>query len=140
MSGHLAYVALGSNLGDRLLNLSEARRRLSHLGAWRRGPVVETAALLPAEDQAPQPAYLNTVDEVRTALAPHALHAALLAIETQMGRRRSTRWAPRVIDLDLVLYDALSLHTPTLTLPHPRMQQRRFVLAPLQFLRRTKTG
>lgn len=130
----LAYVALGTNLGHRLDNLAEARRRLALLGVLRRGPVLETAALLPAEDPTPQPPYLNTVDELDTALGPLTLFGALKRIERAMGRVSTTRWAPRVIDLDLVLFGDATLETDALTVPHPRMHERHFVLAPLAFL------
>jgi 2-amino-4-hydroxy-6-hydroxymethyldihydropteridine diphosphokinase len=93
--------------------------------------VLETPALLPPGEAAPQPPYLNTVVEVATALPPRALLAALLAVEAGMGRRRTTRWAPRVIDLDLLLVDGLVLDEPGLTLPHPGLASRRFALQPL---------
>jgi len=126
-----SYIALGTNLGDRLLNLGEARRRLSSLGVCTRGPVIETAALLPPEDPTPQPAYLNTVDALDSALDAESLFQSLKAIERRMGRRITTRWAPRLIDLDLVLHGDTVLDTPELTVPHARMHERRFVLEPL---------
>lgn len=129
-----AYVALGTNEGDRLLNLAEARRRLSLLGALAEGPVLETRALLPPEDPTPQPDYLNTVVALDTRLDAFALHAALKRIERLMGRRTTTRWAPRVIDLDLLLFGDARIDTPQLTVPHPRMHQRDFVLRPLAAL------
>ena len=128
------YVALGTNLGDRLLNLSEARRRLAQLGAHRPGPVLETPALLPPGDPTPQPDYLNSVDQLDTTLGPVALFHQLKRIERLMGRRVSTRWAPRIIDLDLILYGEEVLQTPELTVPHASMHQRRFVLWPLAAL------
>ncbi|MFZ5442987.1 MAG: 2-amino-4-hydroxy-6-hydroxymethyldihydropteridine diphosphokinase [Myxococcota bacterium] len=131
----LAYVALGTNLGRRLDHLAEARRRLSALGALRRGPVLETDAWLPPEDPTPQPRYLNTVDELDTALAPLRLFTELKRIERLMGRVVTTRWAPRVIDLDLVLFDDVVLRSEALTVPHPRMHERPFVLRPLAALR-----
>lgn len=128
------YVALGTNLGDRLLNLAEARRRLAALGAHRAGPVLETPALLPKDDATPQPDYLNSVDQLDTTLTPLALFHQLKRIERLMGRRVTTRWAPRIIDLDLVLYDDQVVETPELTVPHAAMHQRRFVLGPLAAL------
>ncbi len=125
------FIALGTNLGDRLLNLSEARRHLRALGALRHGPVIETPALLPREDPTPQPHYLNTVDELVTALKPRDLFTQLKRIERHMGRRVTTRWAPRIIDLDLILFGDLVMEDATLTVPHPRMHERRFVLEPL---------
>lgn len=129
-----AYVALGTNLGDRLSNLAEARRRLALLGAHVPGPVLETDALLPPEDPTPQPRYLNAVDQLDTRLPALELFHALKRIERQMGRGVSTRWAPRLIDLDLLLFGALVLETPELTVPHPGLHLRRFVLEPLAAL------
>jgi 2-amino-4-hydroxy-6-hydroxymethyldihydropteridine diphosphokinase len=126
-----AYVALGTNQGDRLLNLQEARRRLALLGPHRAGPVVETPALLPPGDSTPQPNYLNSVDELQVSLGAEALFHELKRIERQMGRVLTTRWAPRVIDLDLVLFGDQVIQTSELTVPHPSMHERRFVLAPL---------
>ena len=125
------YVALGSNLGDRLLNLAEARRRLALLGPHRAGPVLETVALLPPGDLTPQPNYLNSVDELETTLPAVALFHQLKRIERDMGRVITTRWAPRLIDLDLVLFGAQVIDTPQLVVPHPAMHERRFVLWPL---------
>ncbi len=128
------YVALGSNLGDRLLNLTEARRRLALLGPHRAGPVIETVALLPPGDATPQPNYLNSVDELETRLPAVALFQKLKRIERDMGRVLTTRWAPRLIDLDLVLFGAQVIDTPQLVVPHPSMHERRFVLWPLWVL------
>jgi 2-amino-4-hydroxy-6-hydroxymethyldihydropteridine diphosphokinase len=128
------YVALGTNLGDRLLNLAEARRQLALLGPHTAGPVLETPALLPPGDPTPQPRYLNSVDRLETSLRPLALFHQLKRIERQMGRIVSTRWAPRIIDLDLVLFGDEVLQTAELTVPHPAMAQRRFVLEPLAAL------
>ncbi len=125
------YVALGTNLGHRLENLLEARRRLALLGAHRAGPVLETPALLPAEDPTPQPPYLNSVDALDTVLTPLGLFRALKFIERDMGRVLTTRWAPRLIDLDLLLHGEAVLDSDLLTVPHPRLHERRFVLEPL---------
>jgi 2-amino-4-hydroxy-6-hydroxymethyldihydropteridine diphosphokinase len=128
------YVALGTNLGSRLHNLAEARRRLALLGAHVAGPVLQTSALLPPADPTPQPAYLNSVDQLDTQLGPVALFLELKHIEQLMGRVRATRWAPRIIDLDLVLFGEEIVQTGALTVPHPAMQDRRFVLEPLAAL------
>lgn len=128
------YVALGTNLGDRLLNLAEARRRLGFLGERVSGPVLETAALLPPADRTPQPKYLNSVDQLDTSLAALELFHRLKRIERQMGRVVSTRWAPRIIDLDLILFGDEVISTPELTVPHPSMHERRFVMGPLAVL------
>ncbi|MCA3015148.1 MAG: 2-amino-4-hydroxy-6-hydroxymethyldihydropteridine diphosphokinase [Myxococcaceae bacterium] len=129
-----AFVALGSNLGDRQRNLDEAARRIGGLEGTRVvavAPVLETEALLPPLDPTPQPGFLNTVAEVETALEPLPLLRALKQLEADMGRVVTTRWAPRLIDLDLVLYGDRVLATEELTLPHPGLPARRFVLEPL---------
>ncbi|MDX2011892.1 MAG: 2-amino-4-hydroxy-6-hydroxymethyldihydropteridine diphosphokinase [Myxococcaceae bacterium] len=128
------FVALGSNLGDRRANLDEALRRLSTLEGTRVlavAPVIETPALLPLEDPTPQPDYLNTVAEVATALEPLLLLRALKGLEKDLGRVVTTRWAPRLIDLDLVLYGERVLSVDELTVPHPGLTTRLFVLEPL---------
>jgi 2-amino-4-hydroxy-6-hydroxymethyldihydropteridine diphosphokinase len=129
-----AYIALGTNLGDRLSNVRQARSQLAKLGALRWGPVIQSQALLPQEDPTPQPPYLNSVDSLETALEPVALLEALKRIEVHMGRKPAGRWAPRLIDLDLVLYGHRHINERGLTVPHPRMHERRFVLEPLVML------
>lgn len=126
-----AYVALGANLGDRESALNEAIRRL------RADPELEVLRISPAYETAPvgytdQPSFLNMALGLRTALGPVALLRRLLAIEQEMGRVRDIRWGPRNIDLDLLVYGEESIDTPELTLPHPRMGERAFVLVPLQ--------
>lgn len=128
-----AFIALGTNVGNRLLNLREAVRRLRLLGAVREGLIIETAALLPKENPAPQPPYLNTVVELTTSLGPIALFHHLKRIERVMGRVTTTRWAPRIIDLDLVLFGTQTVSTPELTVPHPRAHERDFVKGPLRY-------
>ena len=126
-----AYVALGANLGDRLASL----RRAASLISQTPGLKLEAAASLyesaAVGTPAPQPAFLNSVLRVSSTLAPDELMAALLDIECAMGRKREERLAPRVIDLDLLLYGELVLDSAELTLPHPRLHERRFVLEPL---------
>lgn len=125
----VAAVALGANRGDPARTLSWARDQLSSLGARRaQSHLYETAPLGPA-----QPRYRNAVILLETGLAPHPLLRALLAIEAQAGRDRSReeRLGPRVLDLDLLLYGGAQLASPGLSLPHPRLHLRRFVLAPL---------
>lgn len=129
---HEAYVALGANLGDRIGHL---RAAVAVLDADPDVTVTACSPVYEAEahtlDGAPQPPYLNAVVAVRTALAPDALLDRLLAVERGTGRTRERRWAPRTLDLDLVLYDDLHRETPRLTVPHPRLAVRRFVLQPL---------
>lgn len=120
-----AYVALGSNLGDRRANLAFARERLAMLpGVVVRGAsrVEETAPLGGLE----QPAYLNQMLALDTTLSPRELLAACQRIEAQAGRERRTRWASRTLDLDIVRFGSLSLDEPGLTVPHPGIAQRDF--------------
>ena len=86
----------------------------------------------PVEAPRGSPDFLNMVIVGRTALAPHALLREMLAIEARLGRRRSVRNAPRVIDLDLIFYGARNIHTPDLIVPHPRWMERDFVIEPLR--------
>ena len=122
------YLALGSNQGQRLAHLRAAVAALGTVVSLdRSSPVYETAAAY-VEDQPP---FLNAVVRGTTALAPHALLAALKQIERDLGRRAGQRFGPRPIDLDILRYDDLALDSPELTLPHPRMHERAFVLRPL---------
>lgn len=137
MGAERVFVALGTNVGDRLSNVREARRRLDltpGVQLFHRAKLIETPALQAPDDPLPQPPFLNTVLELRTTLTPQRLLQALLRIEQSMGRRRTTRWAPRVIDLDLILFGDRVLDEPQLTLPHPGLTSRRFVLEPLAAL------
>lgn len=128
-----AFIALGSNLGDREAVIEAARTALD------RHPEIETvrcSRLIETEPVGPpgQGPYLNGVTMVRTTLSPRALLDAMLAIERSLGRIReesTERWGPRTIDLDLVLYADLIIDEPGLTVPHPRLHERRFVLQPL---------
>ena len=125
---HKAAIALGSNLGDREANLREALRRLSALG--------EVKAVSGFCDTEPvgyldQPWFLNAAAVLETPLPPLQLLAGMLAIEHEMGRERLIPKGPRVIDLDLLLYEERVMSTSELTLPHPEMHARRFVLEPL---------
>jgi 2-amino-4-hydroxy-6-hydroxymethyldihydropteridine diphosphokinase len=126
-----AFVALGANMGDRESSLAEAIRRLqadAELEVRRVSKVYETAPVGFTD----QPSFLNMAVCIGTDLNPVALLRRLLAIEQEMGRVRDVRWGPRNIDLDLLLHGEASMETPELTLPHPRMGQRAFVLVPLR--------
>lgn len=125
---HIAYVALGSNLGDRIGNLRDAIARLGEYGHVSRVSSWYETEPIGVTDQ---PWFLNAVVELRTQLEPTALMQALLDIEQAMGRKRVQLKGPRNIDLDLLLYDAETVNSNVLTLPHPAMHERRFVLAPL---------
>jgi len=126
-----AYIALGSNLGDRERNLREAVAKLEQAPGVR---VRRLSALLenPAiGGPADSPPFLNAVAEIQTTLSPEQLLARLLEIERELGRIRAEKWGPRVIDLDLILFGEQVIRSEGLTVPHPRMHVRRFVLQPL---------
>lgn len=125
----IAYIALGSNLGDKEKNLRRALLLLTQQGV----EVVRVSSFLSTEPYGvtDQPQFLNAVACVRTSLAPLALLDVLLATELAMGRVRLRHWGERNIDLDLLLYEDVVLDTPRLRLPHPDMQNRDFVLLPL---------
>lgn len=124
----VVFIGVGSNLGDRKKNLRLAIAKLSEIGrnllcshVYRTNPYgfIE------------QPKFLNMVIRMETDLFPEVLLSQLLHIETIMGRIRTQKWGPRVIDLDILFYDTLILKTPHLTLPHPDLHNREFVLRPL---------
>jgi 2-amino-4-hydroxy-6-hydroxymethyldihydropteridine diphosphokinase len=124
-----AFVALGSNLGDRLANLQEAVDRLGKVAGIR---VVRTSRVYETDPVGPpQPDYLNAVVMVETLLSARDLLEACLGVERAMGRERSERWAPRTIDLDVLSYGQEEIDEPGLVVPHPRMHERGFVLVPL---------
>lgn len=125
-----AYVALGSNLDQpeqHVQRAFEQLRQIPHSRLMRHSRLYRS----PPAGYAGQPDFINAVAELRTQLAPAELLAALLDIETRHGRKRLFRNAPRTLDLDLLLYDDVTLHAPGLSLPHPRMHERPFVLIPL---------
>ena len=126
-----AYVALGANLGERAASLREALRQMAAV------PGVEVRRISGVYETDPvgyvdQPAFLNMAAAVATELEPGTLLRSLLAIEQAMGRVRDIRWGPRIIDLDLLLYEGVRMDDEVLTLPHPRMGERPFVLVPLR--------
>jgi 2-amino-4-hydroxy-6-hydroxymethyldihydropteridine diphosphokinase len=121
----IAYVALGSNIGDRGAYLERARSAIDAIPECR---VVAASAV---EETAPlggiaQPAYLNQMIAVETSLDPDTLLARLQTIETEAGRVRSSRWAPRTLDLDIVLFDDRVVNSETLIIPHPGLAERPF--------------
>ncbi|MFP4157149.1 MAG: 2-amino-4-hydroxy-6-hydroxymethyldihydropteridine diphosphokinase [Opitutales bacterium] len=126
----LVYLALGSNLGDRLANM---RAALAHLGRChairllRASPVYENRAI--GMGQADD--FLNAVAELETSLEPEKLLDLCLEVERQLGRERRGGWAPRTIDLDLIDYEGVACQTQRLNLPHPRLAERDFVAVPL---------
>ena len=124
-----AYIALGSNLGDRVENLLLARERIvsPHVRLTRASSIYETAP----REIVDQPWFLNQVVIAETTLFPRQLLARLLRIEQEMGRQRTVAKGPRVIDLDILLFGDAVIHTAGLEIPHPRIAERRFVLEPL---------
>jgi 2-amino-4-hydroxy-6-hydroxymethyldihydropteridine diphosphokinase len=125
----IAYIGIGANLGEARANVEDALRRLAALPATRltaQSCMWRTAPIESSGDD-----YINAVAAIDTALDPHALLDALRAIELAHGRERPYRNAPRTLDLDILLYGEAIIDSPTLTVPHPRMHQRAFVLAPL---------
>jgi 2-amino-4-hydroxy-6-hydroxymethyldihydropteridine diphosphokinase len=125
-----AYIGLGSNIGDERSNLAKA---LELLQAVPGVALVKTASYYRSAPlgRTDQDWYLNTVAEVKTSLEPQQLLEALLDIEIRLGRVRTVRWGPRIIDLDLLLWDGVRISSPELILPHPRMTERAFVMVPL---------
>lgn len=130
-----AVIGLGANLGDRLHTLESAVRSLAcraHIRVVQVSPIYETEALGP-----PQPNYLNAALRIETELEPEALLDALLEIEVAHGRVRRERWGPRTLDLDILVFcdpitrEPTRYETERLTLPHPRLLERKFALAPL---------
>ncbi|XZO03821.1 MAG: 2-amino-4-hydroxy-6-hydroxymethyldihydropteridine diphosphokinase [Microcoleus sp.] len=122
-------IALGSNLGDSLTILKSAIETLNNtpeIEVKSHSSWYQTAPVGP-----PQPDYINACAILEVTLEPQQLLAKLLEIEIKFNRIRQEKWGPRTLDLDLLLYDNLVLETPTLTIPHPRMTERAFVLVPL---------
>lgn len=125
-----AYIGLGSNLGDREQTLMDAVKHIHQL----EGVVVESCSSLYETDPigfVEQPAFLNMVIRVKTSLEPDVLLREMLAIELRLGRVRDVHWGPRTIDLDLLRVEDKIITTELLTLPHPHMRERAFVLVPL---------
>ena len=130
-----AYIGLGSNLGDRAGFLDKAVRMLGEsegVEVVRLSDIIETAALGGSN----QPKYLNSAAEVKTSLGPEELYGRMAEIEEALGRVRTEKWSPRVIDLDLLLYGEQVIKSDDLTVPHPQMHLRSFVLGGLCRLNR----
>ena len=125
---HKVYLALGTNLGDRPGNLRQALERLRASAAVEQVSQCYETKPVGYEDQ---PDFLNLTCFITTALSPLQLLRNLKGIEEEMGRRPSFRNAPRPIDIDILFFDDLVVSSPELTIPHPRMNERAFVLAPL---------
>jgi 2-amino-4-hydroxy-6-hydroxymethyldihydropteridine diphosphokinase len=125
----MIYLSLGSNVGDREANLREAIERLKALGAvMAASSIYETE---PVEVEGEQSWFLNCAVGLETGLTPAQFLTRMLAVEQTMGRERTQPKGPRTIDIDIVFFGDAVLDTPDLSVPHPAMQQRRFVLEPL---------
>ena len=135
----VAYVALGSNLGQREVFLAQARRAIADLATTR------VLGLTDAEETAPigpvaQGPFLNQMIAIETELSPQDLLAELKRIEMDAGRVRTARWGPRTLDLDIVLFEKQSVREPGLTVPHPELSNRDFWLRELAALRSSRIG
>ncbi len=126
----IVYLGIGSNLGDRRDNIEKAIAFLKK----EKMKVLKLATLIETEPVGgpKQGKFLNSVVKIQTELEPQKLLKVLKSIENQMGRVKTVQDGPRPIDLDILLYDNLKLNTPSLTIPHPRMLERDFVLIPLK--------
>ena len=128
MMDHVVYIALGSNLGNRLSNLKTAISNLTpQLDVKKKSPVYET----PPWGYAEQPPFLNQVLMAETYLEPEDLLGHLKRLETVLGREPTFENGPRLIDMDILFYDDVVIDSPPLVIPHPRLHQRAFVLVPL---------
>lgn len=134
MTGDLApraFLGLGSNMGDRLHYLRDAVATLAEVGPTRVSPVYETAPVGGPEDQGP---YLNLAVELRTDRSPRDLLGVCHRLEAAAGRVRDVHWGPRTLDVDVLWVEGTTVDEPDLVVPHPRMWERRFVMAPLHDL------
>ena len=126
------FLSLGSNLGDRVANIRKALEQLAEFGV----DVTRVSSFYKTEpvDFRPQAWFVNCVAEAETLLMPMQLLNAVKTVERALGRRTGMAKRPRVIDIDILLYESVVVHSVALTLPHPRMAERRFVLLPLREL------
>jgi 2-amino-4-hydroxy-6-hydroxymethyldihydropteridine diphosphokinase len=122
------YLSIGSNLGDRAANLREAIQKLEDLGK-----VVEVSSFYETEpvELTAQPWFLNCAVKLDTEKMPRQLISAILSLEQSMGRQRKQKKGPRIIDIDILLFGSSVIEIPSLTIPHPKLHERRFVLEPL---------
>lgn len=124
------YLGIGSNLGNKKYYLDEAVRNLQNC------PQIKVVAISKYYESEPfgvkdQPMFLNAVVKIKTTLSPFDMLSFIAEIENRYGRVRAKRWGPRTLDLDILLYDKLTVSTPELTIPHPYLEKRDFVLIPL---------
>ena len=131
MKTYRVFLSLGSNLGDRHQYLNRAMAEIKQIPSTKviwASSVYETSPYGSPD----QPLFLNAAAELETALLPAELLSHLKGIEQKLGRVSHERWAPREIDLDILLYDGLAVNDATVTVPHPELEKRRFVLVPLR--------
>jgi 2-amino-4-hydroxy-6-hydroxymethyldihydropteridine diphosphokinase len=128
--GHIAYIGIGSNLGDKR---SQCEKAVSEILKIDRHKLLARSSLFKTQpvDYALQDWFVNGVLKIETDLEASELHRTLKIIESQLGRTESFRWGPRTIDLDILFFDDIEIHTEELQIPHPRIQHRQFVLIPL---------
>lgn len=125
---HTIYIAIGTNLGDRLANLHAAIRSLPpEITVLAESHVYET----PPWGYEEQPTFLNMTVKAETELGPESLLKYLKQLEVELGREQNFRWGPRLIDLDILFYNNMIIDMPPLVIPHPRLHERAFVLVPL---------
>lgn len=126
----VAYIGLGSNIGDRLAN---CRRAIEAIAAAQENRILQCSPFYETEPagEKNQDWFVNGVVEMETSFSPHGLMDFLMAIEKRMGRVRDRRWGPRIIDLDILFYGQSVIEEGGLSIPHPRLAERLFVLAPL---------
>lgn len=127
---HLAYIGFGSNIGDKFSYIQSAITALSEIEGITIQEISSLYETAPVGNVA-QDDFLNGVVSIRTPHSPHNLLYMLKQIEINVGREHRIRWGPREIDMDILIYDDLCMETPNLTIPHPEMRLRRFVLVPL---------
>ncbi len=125
------FILLGSNMGDRQQMLANAIQQITRFATIKRSSSVYVTA---AWGNVRQPDFYNQAVELETLLSPEELLQEVLSIERQLGRERKEKWGSRTIDIDLLLFGEVVLQTPTLTLPHPELPNRRFALVPLNEL------
>jgi 2-amino-4-hydroxy-6-hydroxymethyldihydropteridine diphosphokinase len=128
--GHIAYIGIGSNLGDKLHHCKKAISQILEFDCHKllaKSSLFKTQAM----GYTSQDWFVNGVIKIETDLEPHELLRTLKAIERQLGRTETFRWGPRTIDLDILFFDDIEIHTEELQIPHPLIQNRQFVLIPL---------
>ena len=130
-SRHTAYIALGSNIGDREQHLKNALAKIEELGEFVKLEKISSFYNTAPVGYVEQPDFLNAVVKVKTILEPEELLSILQEIENTEGRERKIHWGPRTLDLDILLFDDMVINTDTLVVPHPEMTKRDFVLVPL---------